>query len=286
MKMSCPICKNRNINQKIQQASFTIYQCSNCSFEFLDLKNKSAIKKIYNKNYFHGKLSGVKGYTDYNLLEKDLIRESLAKLTIIKKHSDFKSLLDLGAGTGVFLTEAKKQGYNIFGNDISSYAVKKLRAKKIKAYLGSIENNILPKAEFDIVTAWDVLEHIPNLTKALNSIHNSLKPGGLLFITTPDTGSIDARLLGKNWYGYKKIPEHICFFNKRSLSLLLSSSNFEVISYEKWGFYRSLDFILEKLQNYSNFFKIVRNFIHLTPIKNFSFFFPFTDSLIVAKKNE
>lgn len=279
--LPCPVCKSLKTSHKLTYQKNELYRCLNCTFEFLP---KTKTPNIYNQGYFEGQLSGVKGYQDYSALTENITKESLKKLAYINKFTSSKKILDLGSGTGIFLKVALSQGYNVTGNDIAKYAVNQLKKHKIKALLGSIEKNILPKESYDLITGWDVIEHLYNPALALKNIHKSLKPKGYLFLTTPDTDRIDAKLFGINWYGYKKIPEHVSFFNNKSLSKILEDSNFKVIEIKPWGFYRNLGFIAEKLDNNSPFFYLIKKIILMTGLQNLSFFLPLTDSIIVAQK--
>lgn len=278
----CPVCKSPKTRLKLKLQSHKLYHCQTCTFEFLPKPKK--IKPIYTIGYFKGQLEGAQGYKDYNSLEVQLIKESAKKLEYIKNITSRNKLLDLGCGTGTFLQMAKSKGFKITGNDISHYAINHLKKNKIPSIKGSIESNILPKNSFDIITGWDVIEHLHNPAAAIKHIHTSLRPDGYLFLTTPDTDRFDARLMGKYWYGYKKIPEHVGFFNSFSMTKLLEDSNFKVINIKPWGFYRDLNFIMEKLQDYSPFFIWMNKLISFTGIQKLSFFIPLTDSIIVAQK--
>lgn len=288
MKKTCPVCQDSKISKKITFNRYNLLLCQNCTFEFISPpKSKDKDLHIYNEGYFHGELSGAKGYADYSKLQDQLIKEAIKKINYIQRYTTKKKLLDLGAGTGIFLKEARNRGYQVAGNDISTYAIKHLKQNKIKSFSGSIEKKVLPKQEFDIITAWDVLEHLYKPIEAIQNINSALNAGGFLFLTTPDTKSIDARLLGKNWYGYKKIPEHVSFFNSSSITRLLTDANFEVIEVRPWGFYRNLDFIFNKIQIYSSIFLLLERILtSFTRLKNMTFFIPLTDSIIVAKKYE
>lgn len=281
----CPVCKNTKTNYKSTHQSNELYVCSVCSFEYVPMsKSITPQKPIYTQGYFHGKLSGVKGYNDYDSLNDQLTLEAEKKLRYIKKFTNKKELLDLGSGTGIFLKLARDKGFKVTGNDISKYAIKQLKKNRIKAYAGSVEKKIFPKESFDIITGWDVIEHLYKPAKAMESISSTLKPGGFLFLTTPDTERVDARILGKYWYGYKKIPEHVGFFNTPSIKRLLHDANFEVVEIKPWGFYRNLDFIFSKLSVYSPLFLPIRKILQRLGVSNLNFFFPLTDCIIVAKK--
>jgi SAM-dependent methyltransferase len=242
------------------------------------------LKKYYSSGYFEGKKTGVGGYKNYQDLEKNLERESYMKIKYIKKRTKKGELLDIGAGTGVFAQIARNNGFNVCANDISKYANTVLTKRKIETFFGPINSKIFPKNRFQIVTAWDVVEHMSNVDEMILAVKSALKKGGYFFLTTPDTGSWDARLTGKKWYGYKKLPEHLIFLNRKSVTTLLLKHGFEVVEIIPWGFYRNLRFISDKLGNYGHMFTYLGKIINFLGINNISFFFPMTDFMVVGKK--
>ena len=102
-----------------------------------------------------------------------------------------------------------------------------------------------------------------------------LKKGGLIFITTPNIESWDARLLGRYWYGFKKIPEHVNYFSPESIGKVLNNNGFSDIKILSWGFKRSLSFLLNKGLGITKVPKF---------LKKFSLFIPGIDMMVVAKK--
>lgn len=221
-------------------------------------------------------------------MEKVLAAEAVKRLRFISNFTHKKTLLDVGCGLGIFLKIAKSSEYEVAGNDISSYAKNYVSKKnKIDFYLGPIDTLTLPKNTFDIVTAWDVLEHIPQVNLAFKSIHRSLKKGGYLILTTPDINSWDAKMMRSFWYGYQKIPEHLLFFSTDSIKNVLEKNGFKVIKIRGWGFERNLQFILTKASIYiPHIDKLLLPILKILNIENKSIYLPLTDMIVVAQKNE
>lgn len=281
----CPLCSSTNVQHRLAFDNFEIVKCFNCSLEFLfPLPSDEQIRKVYGKKYFFGMLKGIQGYKNYDDMEKVLMKEAYKKLEVIELFTKKRNLLDVGAGTGIFLEAARAKGFQVAGNDISEYSKQKLKEKDIKCFFGSLDEGILPKDQFDVVTAWDVLEHIPNPNKAMETIHSSLRQGGYLFMTTPDVQSIDAKILGSNWYGYKKIPEHVTFYGRKSLKQLLEGNGFRLIEKKVWGFEREFSFILRKLTFYHPLFKNLSSILKFVHLYHMSLFFPLTDCMVIAQK--
>lgn len=282
---NCPNCNSSEFKLILTAKNSEVLKCEKCQLEFLNSQpSEREILNLYKENYYFGGLADVKGYQNYTNLETSLEKEAIKRIRVINNYTSKKRLLDVGAGTGTFLSVAKQKRYNVAANDISSYAISKLRKITNLTYQGKIIRRNFPKEYFDIVTAWDVIEHIPNLGEAISAINYTLKKGGYIFLTTPNTDSIDARLLGKYWYGYKKIPEHIVFFNKKSIKYLLESNGFKVMEIISWGFVRDFDFIVEKLLHYSQVFIVLKFILKFLKLGKIEIFFPIIDFLIIARK--
>lgn len=170
------------------------------------------------------------------------------KLTWVKKFTPKSvKLLDVGAGFGHFAKIAKEY-YDVTGIELSPQAVKWGRENMdAPLEVGSIYDlSKTISGKVTAVTFWDVIEHLPDPLKALNHLRSILEPGGLLFLSTPDAGSLVARLLGKRWYYIDPI-QHIILFNRKNLSSLLQKVGFEVIDQRVFGRYYRLRYIFDRL---------------------------------------
>ena len=99
---------------------------------------------------------------------------------------------------------------------------------------------------FDVVTLFDVIEHLPNPNATIKEIRRILKPNGLIAVTTPNIGSIPARLLGRNWEEIKRVREHIYFFSEVTLKRMLESNNFRVLKIESAGRFFSVKSAIDR----------------------------------------
>ena len=93
----------------------------------------------------------------------------------------------------------------------------------------TLESAAYPPAAFDIVTLWEVIEHLADPRRFLEEVSRVLKPGGLIALSTPDAGSAAARLSGARWLGWRKIPEHLFFFDRPGLARLFDQAGFDVV---------------------------------------------------------
>lgn len=148
------------------------------------------------------------------------------KLTMLSKWYPLKGgcLLDIGAGTGDFLSEAKKQGWQINGIEPNEKA-KQIAIEKGVSFSGTIEE--LPDAFADVITMWHVLEHVPNLTEHIKQLHRVLQPDGTLFIAVPNYNSFDAIYYKEHWAAYD-VPRHLWHFSKTAIRKIFEKENLYV----------------------------------------------------------
>ena len=157
------------------------------------------------------------------------------------------ALLDVGANYGHFLHQAQDR-FDAVGIEPSATIVAWGREHLgVRLEQGSIEtDNLAFIGHFDAITLFDVIEHLPDPRAALARCRRYLKPGGRLFITTPDTGALAARLLGTHWY-YIDVVEHISLFSAANLTRLLGESGFRVIDRRTFGRTYRLSYIERRL---------------------------------------
>lgn len=167
---------------------------------------------------------------------------------IRKLHSNSGKLLDIGCATGTLLEVAKNYGWKIFGIEPSTWASRIGKEKYgLNILQGTLETARLKKEYFDVVTCLDVIEHVSSPNKLLAGIHRVLKKDGVLCIVTPDMGSLVSRILGENWWHIR--PDHIFYFTKETLSLLLLSHGFRIEKINRYSWTFSLNYWISRFQN-------------------------------------
>jgi 2-polyprenyl-3-methyl-5-hydroxy-6-metoxy-1,4-benzoquinol methylase len=149
-------------------------------------------------------------------------------LGLIKKYKSGTSLLDIGCGEGFFLSNASKAGYTTKGVELSQDAAAYARREFGLDVEGKpFEEMQLPENYFDVVTMWQVLEHLPCPLTILEKVHSVLKPGGLLVLSTPDIGGIPAKILQRRWWNIRRL--HINQFTTKTLMDMLKNAGFKNI---------------------------------------------------------
>jgi SAM-dependent methyltransferase len=241
----CLACGGDKNKQFFEKNGFNIRKCNQCLTWFVNpIPSKEQIDAVYGSEYFSGATKGF-GYVDY-----DFDKEAMKK--VFTQHIlDFERLIlgrdmfDIGAATGYFLLLAKARGWNVSGIEISKDASQKARNKGLDIITGTLSDTNIQR-NFDVVTMWDVIEHMRNPEFEINLVNKILKPGGLLAINTPDSYSLIARILKKRWHLVVP-PEHIWYFNKKSLSLLLERNGFKILKRGCVGKKFTIEYILQTL---------------------------------------
>nr|WP_299031972.1 class I SAM-dependent methyltransferase [uncultured Tenacibaculum sp.] len=147
------------------------------------------------------------------------------KLKLINSfNTEDKLILDVGAGTGDFLKVCENGGWKIAGVEPSDKAREFAESKHIILHenLTQVENN-----QFDVITLWHVLEHIPNLVEYIEQLKKILKPSGVLIIAVPNHKSFDAKHYKEFWAAYD-VPRHLWHFSKTAISKLFSMVDMNV----------------------------------------------------------
>jgi len=156
-----------------------------------------------------------------------------------------RPLLDVGCYTGVFVEIAAHHGWDAWGMEPSRWAVEQARAQGLHVVQGTLETVALPEETFDVVTMWDVIEHLPDPRGALEQVYRLLKPGGWVVVHTIDIESLFARLMGAHWPWLMEM--HIYYFSRRTLRRMLEQCGFRVLSDRPQGRYLRLGYLMSRV---------------------------------------
>lgn len=179
----------------------------------------------------------------YHLVKRNAIRQ---KVNLIGNYSQKGSLLDIGAGTGDFLVEAKNQGWITLGIEPNESA-KQLAQNKGVNFIENLE--AISDDSFDVITMWHVLEHVPDLDFQLQQLKRICKPNGMIIIAVPNFKSYDAKYYKEFWAAYD-VPRHLWHFSKNGIQKLFSNYEMQLVKVKPmWfdSFYVSL--LSEKHKN-------------------------------------
>jgi 2-polyprenyl-3-methyl-5-hydroxy-6-metoxy-1,4-benzoquinol methylase len=160
-----------------------------------------------------------------------------------------KRLLDVGCHIGVFVDVAHQHGWDVWGLEPSHWAAERAQAQGLRVRQGTLATADFEPASFDVITLWDVIEHVPNPLGDLARVYELLKPGGLTVLHTIDIESPFARLMGHRWPWLMEM--HLYYFSPRTLRRMLEDLGFEVLHSSPQGRYLRLGYLVSRLKPFS-----------------------------------
>jgi 2-polyprenyl-3-methyl-5-hydroxy-6-metoxy-1,4-benzoquinol methylase len=170
---------------------------------------------------------------------------------LVAKNSDTRRLLDVGCHIGVMVELAQERGWEAWGIEPSTWAAEQARARGLRVITGTLADAGLEKNYFDVVTMWDVIEHLTNPAAELRHVQRVLKRGGIFAIHTIDIESWFARLMGKRWPWLMEM--HLYYFSPRTLGKMLEQTGFQVIRSSAQGRFLRLGYFATRLEPYNKF---------------------------------
>jgi 2-polyprenyl-3-methyl-5-hydroxy-6-metoxy-1,4-benzoquinol methylase len=227
----CPLCNEtvfhpflHCVDFSISKESFTLVTCSSCDFVFTNPRPGPAeIGKYYQSDVYISHHANKTGLIPaiYRLVRN---RQFVNKTNIIKNHlSGSLSILDIGCGTGDFLSYCKTLGWKTTGVEPDPDALGLAKSKGLLVHDTSfLDTN---SDTYDVITMWHVLEHVHDLKERLEQLGRLIKPGGLVIIAVPNHNSFDAKHYVNYWAAYD-VPRHLSHFTKSSMTRLFKSFGF------------------------------------------------------------
>ncbi len=172
-------------------------------------------------------------------------RKHLQALEKITGPANGRRLLDVGAYIGVFVETAVSAGWDALGVEPSRWAAKVAQEHGLPVIEGTQNAPALADQRFDVVTMWDVIEHVDDPMRELRKSFDLLKPGGVLAVHTMDIESLAAKVMGPRWPWLMDM--HIHYFSKRTLREMLEKVGFEVVWIGAQGRYLSLGYLATRV---------------------------------------
>lgn len=212
-------------------------ECSDCWLRFTqDVPGETAIGRYYQSEDYISHTETSKGMINrlYLLVRKRTLRKkrrTVSEITGLQKGK----ILDLGSGTGAFLNEMVKNGWEAVGLEPSDEA--RTIAKQV--YNIDLRNNdelfSLAPNSFDAITLWHVLEHVHKLHSTMQQLKSLLKQNGRLIIAVPNYTSIDAEIYKENWAAYD-VPRHLYHFSPQSMQMLVKKNGMKILQWKPMWF--------------------------------------------------
>ncbi len=233
---NCPLCGSENPGLYIQTNDFflsgepfSLFRCMLCGFVFTqDHPDEETIGRYYSSEDYLSHNDSAKGFSSalYRLSRNIMLGK---KRRLVEKATGMNrgKLLDIGSGTGHFLSELKKAGWDAMGIEINE------KARHYSTFAHGVEVidpgliSSLPAGSFDCITMWHVLEHFQDPFKYASEISRLLKPDGICITALPNGGSFDASWYKKFWAAYD-VPRHLWHFSPVTFKIFAEKTGFRV----------------------------------------------------------
>lgn len=195
-------------------------KCRNCQLVYVNpIERVGAINQAYSQ----------RRSTDASTIRQIRLSNSQSQVRLVRQYKNGSRLLDIGCGEGFFLFSASRSGYTTEGIELSQDAAQYARREfGLDVEAKPFEELRFPKNHFDVITLWQVLEHVPHPCTILREVHTILKPDGLLALSTPNFGGLPARILGRRWWNIRRL--HINQFTTKTLVATLKDIGFRNVS--------------------------------------------------------
>ncbi|MBL7921814.1 MAG: class I SAM-dependent methyltransferase [Bacteroidia bacterium] len=219
----CTVCGNKDhtkFHVKYQKEKFAVVTCDVCNLHFIPPYYRKQIKYTQYKNA--DVTAAVRAGNNWIKVQRHKLR-----FKFIQKFVKSGKLFDLGAGWGHFMLAGKELGYDVYGVEISEqpylYCVNDLKLPVDHIDFFEMDES----KQFDIITMWDVLEHIDKADEFLAKCNKLTKPGGYLVLQVPQIDSYFAKRHKDNW---KMMGlDHVNYFGHDTITKILARNGYEVV---------------------------------------------------------
>lgn len=223
----CRICGSSDTTPFSEKNGFHLAQCNACRLvQVADDLSDVQLETYYDEGFFDDTYDWLK---EWRGRKKEYEKFHFRMKEIERFMPEKGTLLDIGCSFGFFLDVARQRGWQVAGIDVGESAIRFAKEElELDVYVSDIEGAPFPSGQFDAVTLWNVIEHVPDPLADFRQINRVLKVGGIAVFTTGDVGSLFARIMGKHWRMLIP-PIHISNFHIDAVKVMLEQSGFELV---------------------------------------------------------
>jgi 2-polyprenyl-3-methyl-5-hydroxy-6-metoxy-1,4-benzoquinol methylase len=221
---SCPLCASERLKPLPRYPVAGLVHCLDCGVQFTSRRPSDD--------------ELARHYRDYGteMLDSPVTRQRYRELLdSFEPYRRTNRILDFGCGLGYFLEEAEARGWEAHGCEFSSRALDGTAEKGLKVVRAPVGPGTFDRDAFDVVTAFEVVEHLREPALEAGTITEALRPGGLFYCTTPNFGALARRVVGERWV-IIEYPEHLFYFTGASLRRWLERFDLHAVSIIATGF--------------------------------------------------
>jgi SAM-dependent methyltransferase len=225
----CPVCGHVGAQEWLRgpdrlhgrQEKYTLARCPACSLVWLSNPPKPSEMHLHYTDAYHKLISDGGQNSPYRWR---------ARMAALAPHKRSGALLDLGCSSGSFLESLKGEGWKLHGIEMSPDCAKIAETKSgAQVFVGDILEAPFRRESFDVITCFDVLEHLYEPLRVMTKVGEWLKPGGIFYVLVPNIDSAEARVFGTYWHGLEA-PRHLFHYSPASLRNLANGAGLSEVS--------------------------------------------------------
>lgn len=230
---TCALCGATRFEARFREGLHEVRRCCDCRLVWVTPRlDDAALRALYGEGYWRSEEPRTRGYADYRAEADRYLRTFRLRLDhALRDGPRGGRALDVGCAAGFCLAVLAERGFDVFGVEPSAAIASdaRVRVGSERVFVGTLGEAPLEPASFDLITMWDVVEHVPDPAALLRQARALLAPGGLLVLETQDVDSAFARVLGRRWHHYKH-AEHLFHFSPATVRRLLGECGFATTS--------------------------------------------------------
>ena len=230
---ACPVCGQGTPQEWLRapdrfhgrQEEYTLLRCPDCSLVWLSQPPAPPEMQRHYTDAYDRLISASGRNAPHRWRER---KKTLAQ------YKQSGALLDLGCSSGSFLQSLPSGPWELSGIEMSAESARNAEASTgAKVFVGEVLEASFAPESFDVITCFDVLEHLYEPRKVMARVAEWLKPGGVFYVLVPNIDSAEARVFGSYWHGLE-LPRHLFHYCPASLKLLAESAGLQEVSLETW----------------------------------------------------
>lgn len=227
----CPICRQAGAKEWLRapdrfhgrRQSYTLVHCPACSLVWLSNPPTPTEMHVHYTEAYHRLISS----SGENSPERWRARK-----VALSPYKQSGALLDMGCSSGAFLESLKNEPWKLYGIEMSAEGARTAEARSgAQVFVGDVPDAPFAPESFDVITCFDVLEHVYEPRRVMAKVAEWLKPGGLFYVLVPNIDSAEARVFGSYWHGLE-MPRHLSHFSPASLKFLAELAGLREVSLE------------------------------------------------------
>jgi 2-polyprenyl-3-methyl-5-hydroxy-6-metoxy-1,4-benzoquinol methylase len=226
---------------------YSVRQCCQCGLGVTDPQpSEDELRSLYKSEYY--RTTGPGPQNALTRLGRYLVRQVLRGHDPLLESAQRGRILDIGCGNGEFLRRMGELGWETHGTDSSPAAVQLARRFAKDVRLARASEPVFDDKQFDVVTMFNVFEHVPDPIETLAEVYRILKDEGRLILEVPNFQSLAFRIVQRNWIGLD-VPRHLYHYSPRALITLAEAQGLQVESFRGFKFLPNLYIVFRSLAN-------------------------------------